>query len=73
MGCKMTNDDRVELAAIREKLIEAANDITEILIENAPKPQVQTSGPRCKKCNSFTTYKRVNSHGFCMRCEFKNG
>lgn len=32
-------------------------------------PQIQTSGPQCKKCGNFTTYKRVESHGLCMKCE----
>jgi predicted DNA-binding protein len=36
--------------------------------EETPK-QVQTSGPQCKVCGAFTTYKRVNSHGMCMKCE----
>ena len=31
--------------------------------------QVQTSGPKCKGCGAFTTYKRVNTHGLCMKCE----
>jgi hypothetical protein len=30
--------------------------------------QVQTSGPKCK-CGAFTTYKRVETHGLCMKCE----
>lgn len=35
--------------------------------------QVQTNGPRCKKCNAFTTYARVNTHGLCMKCEQEQG
>lgn len=31
--------------------------------------QVQTSGPQCKQCGAFTTAKRVETHGLCMRCE----
>jgi len=29
----------------------------------------QTSGPRCAICDAFTTYKRVETHGLCMKCE----
>jgi hypothetical protein len=36
-------------------------------------PQVQTSGPKCKQCGAFTTYKRVNTHGLCMKCELDGG
>src|SRR5258708_25245604 len=32
-------------------------------VEDAPNPQVQVSGPQCKKCGAFTTYARVKSHG----------
>lgn len=35
--------------------------------------QVQTSGPQCKKCGAFTTYKRVETHGLCMKCEREKG
>jgi len=36
--------------------------------EERPK-QIQTSGPRCKQCGAFTTKKRVETHGLCMKCE----
>jgi hypothetical protein len=36
---------------------------------HARKKQVQTSGPTCKNCGCFTTYKRATSHGLCMMCE----
>lgn len=29
----------------------------------------QRSGGICRKCGGFTTYKRQNTHGLCMRCE----
>ena len=37
----------------------------------APPKQVQVSGPQCKKCGGFTTYKRRDSHGLCMKCELE--
>ena len=48
--------------AVREPMVEA-------LAETGHVPQVQTSGPQCKKCGAFTTKKRVESHGLCMKCE----
>lgn len=47
---------------------ELEQSILEKNLENSGK-HVQTSGPQCKKCGAFTTYARVNSHGFCMKCE----
>lgn len=38
-------------------------------VEEEPKPQVQTRGPQCKNCGAFTTKKRVETIGLCMRCE----
>ena len=35
----MTKDDRIELAAIREQLLEAVSSISEILEKYAPKPK----------------------------------
>jgi hypothetical protein len=37
--------------------------------EPEPIVQTQTSGPRCVVCGAFTTYKRVETHGMCMKCE----
>ena len=36
---------------------------------NSPIKNVQTTGPQCKKCGAFTTRKRANTHGLCMKCE----
>lgn len=40
--------------------------------EPTTRPQIQTSGPQCKKCGAFTTYARVESHGLCMKCEIES-
>ena len=56
----MTKDDRVELAAIREKLIEATDDITQILKKYAPKKPQESCGTRLASLGWFC--KRVAGH-----------
>ena len=42
-------------------------------LDAPPVPQIHTNGPQCKKCGAFTTQKRVDTHGLCMKCEQEQG
>lgn len=48
---------------------EAEEWVKELDANSETIPQVQTDGPQCKRCGTFTTRTRVDTHGLCMKCE----
>jgi hypothetical protein len=46
----------------RERLEEKDRDVKQ-------PHEVGLNSRRCTRCGAFTTYKRVESHGMCMKCE----
>lgn len=58
-----------------EMIVVLANEVLQLrnaLYNVSDKPQQQTSGGRCRKCKSFTTYARQDSAaGLCMKCELE--
>jgi hypothetical protein len=70
LGCGVVEPFCSNLTAEFSEQIDVFNDVHSLCPQH-PK-QVQTSGPQCTKCGAFTTYKRVESHGLCMKCEHES-
>jgi hypothetical protein len=70
LGCGVVEPFCSNFTAEFSEQIDVFNDVHSLCPQH-PK-QVQTSGPQCTKCGAFTTYKRVESHGLCMKCEHES-